>query len=279
MALASTLPGSVAQVLAERDACFDSFVNALKLIITCKDFDKKVFKKRPLDLSEAYVLVWHNTSNSTIDGKSNMNLRVGASAAVLLDLMVREKIEIADDDTHLGCDQHCDLAIKVLNVKSTKSYLDYAGFKQIVNYHEKNHGKRYLVKDWFEDQENQYTVKIILRNLVERKIIGDVQTGMCGIMHKYPTKDASFETALDTEMKQVSLKECKPDSFMLALLTLSRTADHLFTFIDPILRKHFTKDEYKVAKENIKVIVQSQGEVLRSPKLDRKKKKNFLMST
>ena len=40
--------------------------------------------------------------------------------------------------------------------------------------------------------------------------------------------------------------------------------------MDPILRKHFKKDEYKIGKENIKVIVQSQGAVLRSPKLDKR---------
>ena len=272
MALAGAAAGAPAAMLAEQDACFSSFCEAIRLIITCKDFDKAAFKQRPLNLSEAYVLLWHNSGTGGLDGKkSSMHLRTGAFAAVLVDLLVREKIDIIFDDTHLGCEHHQKLAVKVLDPTSTGTYLDEAGFSHIVVHHKAHPTKNKLLRDWFEREERECAVSVTLKNLVKRKILGDVHTGFFGMFHKYPTKDGSFAEVLDAEMKQVSLKECKPDSFMLSLLTLSRTADTFFSFVDPILQKHFTKDEYKVAKENIKVIVQSQGAVLRSPKLNRKK--------
>ncbi|XP_065064196.1 uncharacterized protein LOC135690534 [Rhopilema esculentum] len=272
MALSGGMPGSVSALLAEQESCYMDFAEALKRIVTSKTFDKESFKNRPLNISEAYVLLWQNMTSGSIDGKSNMNLRVGAFAAVLVDLLVRDKVEIVNDVTHLGSDQNQKYIVKVLDTKPTGTYLDNAGFSKILAYQKANSSGPRLLETWLEEGRED-AVTPTLKNLIERKILGDVHTGLFGTLHKYPTKDASFETALDAEMKQVSLKECKPDSFMLSLLTLSRTADNLFTFVDPILRKHFTKDEYKVAKENIKVIVQSQGEVLRSPKLDRKKLK------
>ena len=264
-------PSSVTALLAEQDICYTSFCEAIRLIITCNDFDKGAFKTRALNLSEAYVLLWHNTDNGSMDGKSNMNLRAGAFAAVLVDLMVRDKIDIRKDESNLGCDQHVNYRVHALDMKPTRTYLDNAGFNHIVSYHEKHPENAKSLRDWFDYEERACSVSVTLKNLVKRKILGDVHTGFFGMFHKYPTKDASYEEVLDAEMKQVSLKECKPDSFMLSLLTLSRTADNLFSFVDPILRKHFTKEEYKIAKENIKVIVKSQGEILRSPKLNRKK--------
>ena len=271
MALAGAPPSAVAALLAEQEACYAAFCEAIRLIITCKDFDKASFKKRPINLSEAYVLLWHNAASGSMDGKSNMNLRAGAFAAVLIDLMVRDKIEFIKDESHLGCEQHQSYRVKVVDVTPTRTYLDNAGFNHIVAHHEAHPDKNKSLRDWFEREERECSVSVTLQNLVKRKILGDVHTGFFGMFHKYPTKDASYAEVLDVEMKQVSLKECKPDSFMLSLLTLSRTADNLFSFVDPILRKHFTKDEYKIGKENIKVIVQSQGAVLRSPKLNRKK--------
>lgn len=274
MAIAGVAAGAPATILAEQDACFSAFSEAIRLIITCKDFDKDSFAKRPLYLSEAYVLMWHNTGTGGVDGKkSSMHLRTGAYAAVLVDLYARGKIDIVAETSHLGCDQHQMLAVKVIDATLTGTYLDEAGFTHILAYHKAHPNKQKLLRDWFEREERECSVSLTLKSLVRKKILGDVHTGFFGLFHKYPTLDASLENSLDQEMKQVSLKECKPDSFMLSLLTLSRTADHSFTFVDPILKKHFTKEEYKIAKENIKVIVTSQGAVLRSPKLNRKKMK------
>ena len=272
MAVAGAALGAPAAMLAEQEACFASFTDAMRLIVTCKDFNKTDFHRRPLKLSEAYVLLWHNSGTGGLDGsKSSIHLRTGAFAAILVDLLILDKIAIVADTVHLGCEQHQNWAVKVLDPTPTGTYLDNAGFNHIVAYHHAHPEKNKLLRDWFEREERACSVSVTLKNLVKRKILGDVHTGFFGMFHKYPTKDASYEEVLDAEMKQVSLKECKPDSFMLSLLTLSRTADNMFSFVDPILRKHFTKEEYKIAKENIKVIVQSQGAVLRSPKLNRKK--------
>ena len=272
MAVAGAALGAPAAMLAEQEACYASFCEAMRLIITCKDFNKESFKQRPLKLSEAYVLLWHNSGTGGLGkSKSSIHLRTGAFAAVIVDLFVLGKIDIVPDSTHLGCEQHQNMAVKVLDSSRTGTYLDNAGFNHIVTYAKAHPEKNKSLRDWFEREQQECCVSVTLKNLIKRKILGDVHTGFFGMFHKYPTKDASFEEVLDAEMKQVSLKECKPDSFMLSLLTLSRTADNFFSFVDPILEKHFTKEEYKIAKENIKVIVQSQGAVLRSPKLNRKK--------
>eukprot|EP00794_Sanderia_malayensis_P019934 gene19934-21886_t len=274
MAIAEAVAGAPAAILAEQNACFSSFCEAVRLVITCNDFDKSAFAKRRLYLSEAYVLMWQNSGTGEIDGKkSSMYLRTGAYAAVIVDLYAAGKIDIVFDSSHLGCEHHQQLTVKVIDQTPTGTYLDKAGFNHILHHHSAHPNKQRLLRDWFEREERECSVQLTLNNLVKRKILGDVHTGFFGMFHKFPTLDASYEEALDAEMKQVSLKECKPDSFMLSLLTLSRTADNFFSFVDPILKKHFTKEEYKIAKENIKVIVQSQGAVLRSPKLNRKKMK------
>ena len=272
MAIAGAALGAPAAMLAEQEACYQSFCEAMRLIITCKDFNKDTLSRRPLKLSEAYVLLWHNSGTGGLDkSKSSIHLRTGAFAAILLDLLALGRIGIVPDTKHLGCEQHQHWEVTVLDETPTDTYLDKAGFNHIIAYHRAHPEKNKSLRDWYEREERECSVSTTLKNLVKRGILGDVQTGFFGMFHKYPTKDASFEEALDAEMKQVSLKECKPDSFMLSLLTLSRTADNFFSFVDPVLQKHFTKDEYKIAKENIKVIVQSQGAVLRSPKLNRKK--------
>ena len=43
----------------------------------------------------------------------------------------------------------------------------------------------------------------------------------------------------------------EPDSFMESLLVLCRESDKIFVLNDPILKKHFTKEEYKIAKTNL----------------------------
>ena len=272
MAVAGAAAGATATHLVEQQVCFNSFCDAIRLIITCKDFNKESFKKRRLYLSEAYCLLWQNAGTGDVDGrKSSLHLRTGAFAAVLVDLFVLGKISITEDTSTLQCPEHQKLMLKVSDGTPTSTYLDKAGFEHILAHHQKHRGTPKPVYDWLDREERECSVSVTLKNLVKRGILEDVHSGFFGMFHKYPTKDSGPEQELDKELKLVSLKEMKPDSYMLSLLTLSRTADNFFSFVDPILEKHFTKQEYKIAKENIKVIVQSQGAVLRSPKLERKK--------
>ena len=62
------------------------------------------------------------------------------------------------------------------------------------------------------------------------------------------------------EIRGIALDYVEPDSFMRVLLTLLRGADGLYTFKDPLLKRHFTKDEYKCAKERIKHLVSRNKE-------------------
>ena len=54
------------------------------------------------------------------------------------------------------------------------------------------------------------------------------------------------------EIRKVALDEAEPDSYMRSLLCLMRAADNILWFADLLLKRHFSKDEYKLAKARIK---------------------------
>lgn len=53
------------------------------------------------------------------------------------------------------------------------------------------------------------------------------------------------------EIRKIALEGQPPDSYMRAVLAMTRTADMMFIKGGVILPKLFTKDEYPRAKENI----------------------------
>lgn len=58
------------------------------------------------------------------------------------------------------------------------------------------------------------------------------------------------------EIRQVALeKYVSPDAYIRALLLIMRAVDNFYLLSDPLLRRHFSKEEYKLAKERIKDLV------------------------
>ena len=63
------------------------------------------------------------------------------------------------------------------------------------------------------------------------------------------------EATLVKEIRQVALENATPDAYIRALLLIMRCVDNFFVLSDPLLKRHFSKDEYKPAKERIKSLV------------------------
>lgn len=57
------------------------------------------------------------------------------------------------------------------------------------------------------------------------------------------------------EIRQVALENVSPDAYIRALLLIMRAVDDFYVLSDPLLRRHFSKEEYKPAKERIKDLV------------------------
>lgn len=53
----------------------------------------------------------------------------------------------------------------------------------------------------------------------------------------------------------MALENVTPDSYIRALLLIMRAVDDFFMLSDPLLKRHFSKEEYKPAKERIKSLV------------------------
>ena len=57
------------------------------------------------------------------------------------------------------------------------------------------------------------------------------------------------------QIRKIALENAEPDSYMQSLLTLMRAADDLHCFMDPLLKRHFSSEEYDKAKKRIKALV------------------------
>lgn len=66
---------------------------------------------------------------------------------------------------------------------------------------------------------------------------------------------SGLEDQLVREIREVTLEEASPNGYILALLTLARYSDNLLSLRDPVLEKHFTKDEYRKVKQKINDLV------------------------
>ena len=61
------------------------------------------------------------------------------------------------------------------------------------------------------------------------------------------------------EIRGITLRDDAPDGFMKALLPLLRFADKLHDSGDPLLGRHFNKDEYGKARPRLDEILRNSG--------------------
>lgn len=232
-----------------------TFVNSIHFN---KDEVKGETKRRQLNLTQAYALLWQESKDGEVDGA--MELRAGAVCAALVDLIVLDRVEIEIDQKSLLGIKYENSLLKVKDTTPTGiTCLDDALFKQIKKHQDKSPEKPKKVQDYFEkevciwkDKSEKSCAYKALDDLVDQGIL-DKKKKFFGM--KYPTIQPEKEAALVKEIRQVALENVSPDAYIRALLLIMRAVDNFYVLSDPLLRRHFSKEEYKLAKERIKDLV------------------------
>lgn len=79
---------------------------AINSIIRSTHFDSETIVKRPLKLSQAYCLLWHDAQTGDVKGREstwNYELQGGAFATCILDLVALRKISLeVEQKTFMG---------------------------------------------------------------------------------------------------------------------------------------------------------------------------------
>lgn len=228
---------------------------AIMEIVNSSHFVKKEFAGRSLNLTQAYCLLWQESKDGAVDGK--MELRAGAVSAAIVDLIVLDKIEIESEPKSCLGFKYENALLKVKSESPTGTFLDDALFDKILEKHEKSPEKpkevqHYMENDIWKFNSEKTCAYKTLANLVELGILDKKKTFFG---KKYPTLNPEPEAALVKEIRQVALENATPDAYIRALLLIMRCVDNFFMLSDPLLRRHFSKDEYKSAKERIKSLV------------------------
>ncbi len=250
--MSHTDPKSLANLYQPLDEVALGFARTVYEITASKWFLIEDFQKHDIFLSEAYLLLWQNSETGNVDGrKVGLPLKVGAYAALFLDLIVAGKLEIflSNEDR--------DPRVRVIDETPTGTFLDDGLFDNMRSRHYKNIN----LQKWLEKAEESSCVDIILNNLILRGILKKEKCGMLGLklFRKFPTTNPQPERALVQQIRDVANSpEEKQDSYIIALLALCRDADNIFLISDPILKKHFEPEEYQEAKKRIdRLILQS----------------------
>nr|XP_058945579.1 uncharacterized protein LOC131773654 [Pocillopora verrucosa] len=227
-------------------------------IANSPDFDREQIRGEKLTLSQAYCLLWQNSEDGNVGGRRfGFESNSGATAAVIVDLIALGKVEIEiEPNTTMGV-KNDHYRLKVVDEKPTGTYLDEALFNGILKHHEKHPDKPEKVKSVIFDDISQlrsknYCSTITLDSLVELGIL-EMKEKMMG--RKYPTVNKGPEESLEKQIREVVLQDMKPSSYIRVLLVLARHADNLMCLEDPVLKKHFSKEEYGKAKEKINQLV------------------------
>eukprot|EP00794_Sanderia_malayensis_P019070 gene19070-20985_t len=249
--MSHTDPKSLANLYQPLDEVALGFARTVYEVATSRLFLLSDFQNRDIFLSEAYLLLWQNSETGHVDGrKVGLPLKVGAYAALFLDLIVAGKLEIflSPEDR--------DPRVRVVDDMPTGTFLDDGLFDSL----RARHHRTINLQKWLEKAEESSCVDIILNNLILRGILKKEKCGMLGLklFRKFPTTNPQPERDLVQEIRDVAITDTRPDSYILALLALCRDADNIFLISDPILKKHFEPDEYQESKKKIdKLIVDS----------------------
>lgn len=89
----------------------DKLTQAIGEIVNSSDFVKKEILQRPLNLTQAYCLLWQESKDG--DVKGSMELRGGAVCAAVVDLIVLDKVEVEIDPKSLLGFKYENILLKV----------------------------------------------------------------------------------------------------------------------------------------------------------------------
>lgn len=244
--MSHTDPKSLANLYQPLDEVAFGFAKTIYEICTAKWFKVEDFQKHEILLSEAYVLLWQNSETGDIDGrKVGLPLKVGAFAAVFLDLIISRKIEVflAHEDR--------EPRVRVIDDSQTGTFLDEALFDDL----RLKHHKAIRLQKYLERAEESSCVDIIISSLILRGILKKEKKGFPGLkfFRRFPTTNPKPEHDLVQQIRDFGLssEENNRDSYIIALLAICREADNIFLISDPILKKYFSSIEYTDQKKRI----------------------------
>lgn len=248
----------VANDSIDEDTIVDNIKYTICGIIASPHFDRKAILQRSLKLSEAYVLLWQNSSTGDVNGRQGSKNKIGGSvSAVLLDLIAMGKIKIEFEEKKFLFVKYTDIWVKVIDAAPTGTFLDRALFAKIAANHKEGYKRK--LADWIRDCITTWNCEnnvasVCLDSLVHDGILGK-ERKLAGMYTDYPLKNAAPKRELSREIRKVALEGAKPDSYMRTLLTVLRVVDNYYSFDDPLLERYFKKEEYKEAKAEIKQLV------------------------
>ena len=241
----ATEPSSIANLYQDQGdiaKCFGHIIH--NIINNATDFDVSDFENHDLYLSESYCLLWQNAETGEVDGrKMGLPLKIGVLAALFIDLYASGVIKVfmhPEDDEPM---------FRLTDTHSTETFLDFAIFDSLRMANAQGRLHEAKLWKWLLHAEDADAVENTFESLIARGILKEKSSGLFGLFKKFPTVNPEPERNLEKKIKDVVFNAVKPDSFMLALLILSRESDRIFMCEDPILRKHFTSVEYKDAKK------------------------------
>ncbi|KXJ21401.1 uncharacterized protein LOC110254141 [Exaiptasia diaphana] len=235
----------------------EAIAKTLYSIVNSPQFDKEQLCGEKLKLSQAFCLLWHDAKSGDVCGRQcSDESNAGVLAAMLVDLAALDKLEFFKDTKTCVLGLKCDsILLKVNDTKPTETFLDAAIFDKILELQRQNPHKPIVVKDLLSKYRKE-SGTIALDSLVKLDILG-LEIEKCG-SHKYPTLKTGISEDLKSQLRAFALDGAEPSSYLRALLTLARCSDSE-QIGAPVLRKHFTQEEYycKKAKENLNALVKT----------------------
>ncbi|XP_065064604.1 uncharacterized protein LOC135690853 [Rhopilema esculentum] len=247
--MSHTDPKSLANLYQPLDEVASGFSRTIHELCSSRWFCFEDFKQHEILLSEAYVLLWQNSETGDIDGrKVGLPLKVGAYAAVFLDLIISRKIEV-----YYQHDEK-ESRVRVIDDTATGTFLDDALFDDL----RLKHHRVIRLSKWLEKAEESACVEIILSSLILRGILKKEKIGFPGLrfFRRFPTTNPEPEKDLIAQIRSLNVDEDgKVDSYIVSLLAICREADNVFLISDPILKKYFNSVEYPELKKKIDRII------------------------
>ena len=215
-------------------------------IVKHSHFKPDDFQKYDLHLCEAYCLLWQNAETGSVSGrKLGIPLKIGLFAALFIDLCAANRLDIFRKENV------AEPMFRITDLHATDTFLDSAIFDTMRKANSHGRLREAKLMSWLERAEEAECVDNTFDSLVAKGILKEKTTGLLGTCKRFPTVDPTPENVLESKIKDIAFKRESPDSFMEALLVLSRESDQIFMCSDPILRKHFTCAEYVQAKKNL----------------------------
>ncbi|XP_032234021.2 uncharacterized protein LOC116616176 [Nematostella vectensis] len=226
-------------------------VDRLREILKSDYFDKDSFDERRLKLSQAFCLMWQDKENGEVSGRQKSGPPAAAAiVAVLIDLLILEKIEFEVEVKQWMTRRREIIYVKVAEDKPCGTFLDKALFSSILRHHKANPDKPKTVNEWIIHGCSAFPTCVteILESLVNMEILDKKDVLF---WRKYPTKNLEPKSELTEEIRKIALSAHPADGYMWTLLKLMKDVDACAFRKGTFFPKYFSENEIGEANASI----------------------------